>query len=412
MNKLRHFIHEHYIAIVLGCVLAFVSILPQVYLRIDHRDDGVYQGIELIPDSPWSPRIREMQDGNGFGSIYFHEGKDDPYLFQPLGAWSVAKIGNLFSLDINNTILLSRIILSFLSFLFLYIFVFLTSREKYVALLSASVLLFAESMLSVYGIKQFLSGLSPDDFLRIARPLNPGMIYILLFGALISLWFFYKKRDFTTSILSSVCIGLNFYNYFYTWTYLFAFGGLLTLFHFFHKEWKRGYEIMFVYIGALIVAVPYGFNLLGAMMHPAYTETGIRFGIVETHQPLFVGYMVILALILFVWKFPREDRVRFNFGLALLLTPFITLNQQLITGKVLQATHYHWFFHKPVAIIFIAIIVFSLLKKSTGKTYYYAGITLVIALSIFFGFFVQIDSYFHGTNDGEPCLFSVKSTDQ
>ena len=81
----------------------------------------IYQGIELLPDSPWSARVREVQDGHpNFGSIYYKDGKDNPYLFQPLGSMAVGYMGKVFSLDINNTLLLSRFVLTFVAFFLIY----------------------------------------------------------------------------------------------------------------------------------------------------------------------------------------------------------------------------------------------------------------------------------------------------
>jgi len=394
-------IKRHKLAIALAILLSIVVSFPQVYFRIDHKDDGIYQGIELMPDSPWSPRAREVQDGHpNFGAIYYKDGKEDPYLFQPLGSMVVGYMGKVFSLDINNTILLSRIILSFITFLLIYSFVFLFSRNKFAALSSSSVILFAMSLTTYSGIAQLLQGLSPEEFINIARPINPAMVYILFFGFLTSFWLFYKRKDWRLGILSAVLLGLNFYNYFYTWTYLFAFGGILGLIFLFQKKWRDALRIASVYIGSLIVAIPYIINLYRATLHPAYAEASLRFGVVESHTPLFIGFVALTALIVFLWKFPREDKMKYYFGLALLLTPFVTLNQQLLTGKILQPNHYHWFFHKPIAIIFTIVIIFYILSVVKLDSYKKLLAGLIIGVSVITGMFIQVKSYYHGTGDG------------
>ena len=392
---------EHKWAVILALLTSIIVAFPQFYFRIDHRADGVYQGIELLPDSPWSARAREVMDGHpNFGAIYYKDGKDNPYLFQPLGSMVVGYAGKIFSLDINNTLLLSRLTLPFVAFLFIYGFVLLLSSKRLVALSAASVLLLADSALSYYGLSMLAQGASPDDFLRIARPVNPLMIYIPFFAFLASFWQFYRKQDWRWGVLSAILLGLNFYNYFYTWTYLYAFGGLLVLFLLLQKKWQEAIKIGSVFLGALLVAIPYGINLYRATLHPAYVEAGVRFGVVESHTPLFVGFVVIVTLIIFLWRFPKEDRQKYFFGLALLLSPFVTMNQQILTGKVLQVSHYHWFFHKPIAFIFFLIVVFHLLARSNMIFYKKMLAVLIISASIAIGVFVQAASYYYSNNDG------------
>ena len=394
-------IATHTVAIILALLTAISIAAPQIYFRIDHAHDGVYQGIELLPDSPWSARAREVQDGHpNFGAIYYKDGKDNPYLFQPLGSMVVAYMGEAGGLDVNNTFLLSRLVLTFLVFLLIYSFVFLLSREKLVALSSAALLLLGQSLLSLSGLKDLLHGVSPEDFLNIARPVNPAMIYVLLFSFLIAFWLFYKNRKVSWGVVSALLLGLNFYNYFYSWTYLYAFGGVLVLLLLVQKKWREALTIASVFVGAVVVAIPYGINLYRATLHANYAEAALRNGIIQTHAPLFVGFVVIGVLALFLWKFPREHKETFVFGLALLLAPFITMNQQILTGKVLQASHYHWFFHKPIGVIFALIIVFYLLTRPALLRYRTALAIGIIVVSVGTGLFIQMYSYVRGTNDG------------
>lgn len=402
MKTFVHIVREHKIAIVIAVLTSLITIFPQVYFRID--PNVVNQGIELLPDSPWSARVTEVQNGHpNFGSIYYKDGKDLPYLFQPLGSMVVAYMGQLFSLNINDTILLSRLILPFVTFLLVYAFIFLISKERFAALSGASLLLLADSVLSFSGLSRLLHGLSPDSFLRLARPVNPAMVYILLFGFLVSFWLFLKRKDWRFGVLSAVVLGLNFYNYFYSWTYLFAFGGIFGLFLLFQKKWQEALNVTAVYVGALVVAIPYVLNLVRVTAHPGYHDASMRSGVVLSHAPLFVGFLVVVSLAIFLFGFPRKeavDKEGYFFGLALLLAPFLTMNQQLLTGKVLQEAHYHWFFHKPIGVIFVLVVAFYFLARKNLVFYSKALGVLIVAASIGTAIFVQVSSYFHDTRDG------------
>ncbi|MCR4333511.1 MAG: hypothetical protein NUV60_00600 [Patescibacteria group bacterium] len=390
---------NHKWAIVLAVFVALIVSAPQVAFRIQHAHDGIYQGIELLPDNSWPPRVREIMDGHGFGSIYFKEGKSDPYLFQPLGSMTVAYMGEAFGLNINDTLLFARFVLSFVVFLLIYSFVFLLSRSRLVALSGASVFLFADSITNLSGLKSLLAGVSPSNFLNIDLPVNPAMIYIPPFLFLVSFWLFYKKGGYKWGIASAIFLGLNFYAYFYSWTYLYAFGGILVLLYLVQKKWSEAVRIGSVFLGALVMAIPYGINLYRASQYSTFADVGMRQGILFTHAPLFVGIVVVVALLIFLGGFPREDRERYLFGLALLLAPFITMNQQILTGKIMQEAHYHWYFHKPMAVLFVIIIVFYLLSRLKTGWYKQTVAIVMIVSSFALGIFIQVNSFTSNRGD-------------
>src|SRR3989338_11659018 len=128
MTHIKQALKSHWLAIALALLASIIVAAPQTYFRVEHRDLYQGQGMELIPDSPWSPRVREVMDGHpNLGSIYYKDGKSVPYLFQPMGSMAVAYLGMPFGLGINDTILLSRLVLTFMTVLLLYPFVYLLS---------------------------------------------------------------------------------------------------------------------------------------------------------------------------------------------------------------------------------------------------------------------------------------------
>src|ERR1051325_4711459 len=97
----KDLLRKHWVVLILAATTSLIVAFPQIYFRIDHRNDGIYKGIELLPDSPWSARVREVQDGHPqFGSIYYEDGKNDPYLFQPFGSMLVSYMGEGLGLGI------------------------------------------------------------------------------------------------------------------------------------------------------------------------------------------------------------------------------------------------------------------------------------------------------------------------
>ncbi|MBI2673849.1 MAG: hypothetical protein HYX23_01035 [Candidatus Zambryskibacteria bacterium] len=402
MNVIRQTFLNHRMAIIFAILVSVITAFPQVYFRIDHKE--LYQEgkqvVEMLPHGGWAERVNEIQGGHGLGNIYQKEGKNDPYIYQPLGPMVVAYMGEIFALDINNTMLLSRLVLPFAVFLLIYGFVFLVSRNKFAALSSAVVLLFADSVLSYSGIALLLQGVSPGHFLRLARPVSPAVIYLFLFAFLLFFWQFYRKRNWQYGVLSAVLLGLNFYNYFYTWTYLYAFGAILILIHVLLKRWEDALRIGGVFAGAILVAIPYFINMYLASQFPTFERVGVASGIILTHHPLFVGASVIAALVVFLLFFPKQDKDKYIFGLAILLAPFLTMNQQILTGKIMQPDHYHWFFHKPLGIIFVLITIFYFFDRRHLDLYKKIFTIFVITSSIATAVFIQAYSYKYDSRDG------------
>lgn len=392
---------NHRWVFVLALLTSVIMAFPQVYFRIDHRGDGIYQGIELLPDSPRSALAREVLDGHpGMGNVYYKDGKDGPYLWQPLQPMVVGYMGKLFNLDINNTLLLSRVVLSFATVLLIYAFVFLLSSDKLLALSGAALIPLGDQITTFAGLSRLFSSLGPANFLQLSRPVNPAMTYIPFFAFLVVFWLFYQKRDWRYGIASAVLLGLNFYNYFYTWTFLYGFGGVLILIFLLQKRWQEGAKFASVFFGGLLVAIPYFVNLYQASLHPNFIEASARFGVVLSRAPIFVGLSTIVALSFFLLGFPRADKEKFFFCLALLLAAFVTHNQQILTGRIMQVDHYHWFFNKPLALIMVLFVVFYFLT-SRGLLFYKKSLAVaVILVSIFTGLFTQIISYFSDWRDG------------
>ena len=402
MKKLTELLKEHKIAFILAVLTSVLCALPQAYFRIDHTElyqDNV-EDIEMLVSSNWSPRVREVMDGHpNWGSIYFKDGKEGPYLFQPLGSIVVAYTGELFGFGINNTILLSRIIFPFLTFILMYAFVFLLSRNKLAALASTSAILLVDFLVSPSGIKAILTGevvnrIHSVNFLEISHPVNSSMIFVFFFGFLVTFFLFYQKWKWQWGVVSTLLLGLNFYNYFYSWTFLFSFGGVLCFVLALQKKWKEVFRVVYVFVGALVVAIPYIWNLYSATQHTTYVELSLRHGVLVSHAPLFIGATTLCALVVFLFGFPRADKQKYVFGLSLLLATMVVLNQQIITGKVLQVGHYHWYIHKPLAVIFVVMTLFSLLDRWSVPRHYKRLLAVsMILISFAIGTKIQALSY-------------------
>lgn len=376
----------------LAVFAAVIIAYPQIYLR----SQDFYQGIERInasdDESPWMSRVREVQDGYlQMSNPYLKDAKSSPHLTQPLGAGIIAYLGKLFSLDINGTILLGRLLFPFLVFLIIYILILLVTKEKLPALTIPTFLFLGSTLFARKGIFQILSGVSPSStYLPLTRPVNPALTWFFFFGFILFFWLFLERKQKRWGILSVLMLGLSFYDYFYTWSFLYAFCGVLTVIFLLQKKWSDVKRIALVLFGAAIIAIPSFLNLYRGYADPTYQEVSERIGFLATREPT-LGILVPLLLVIFLIFFPKQNRERFYFFLAMAIAPFIALNQQLITGRNPMNAHYHWYFSLPLAIILLLMMLFFLLSQRALLKKIVA--VLIILVSFGTGIFIQQSSY-------------------
>jgi len=394
-------IKNHKWAIFLAVLAGIIVASPQAYFRYDNQD--LYQGqeIEILRYSPWTPLVREASDGHfGLGSPFFKDGKDDPYLHQPVDTTTLAVLGKIFLLDLNNILLFARFLFPFLLFLAIYGFVILFSKDKLAALASSSAVILGSTLFGRQELLQLLKGESPVDAFPFFQIVVPSQPLLFFFSFLLVFWLFIEKKQYRYGIISTAILGLTFYEYFYNWTFLYAFAGVLGLIYLFQKKWLDLKRIALVLLGGLLIAIPYFLNLYRASLYPTYPDLEQRFGIIETHAPL-LGFVAPLLLIVFLLFFPRKYKERYFFGLALAITPLIVLNQQLITGRIMEPGHYHWRYNVPLAIIFLLVIFFAwfLAKKGKWAVIKKMLATFIIGISLYTAIFIQTAFYADRENE-------------
>jgi len=391
MQKINQIFKEHKWVIILALIAVIITAYPQVYFKHDHQLE--YQGIEMMGASEKVPRIREVQDGySTLSSPYLKEGKDGPYLNNLLGTNIIGSLGKALSLDLNGTILLSRFLFPLLLFLVIYSFVYFFSKNKLAALSASTVIFLGQMLMSPSGIWQILNNEASTGFLPFFRPVVSSLIALFFFSFLLSFWLFWEKKQYKYGILSAAILGLTFYDYFYTWTFLYAFLGVFCLILFLQKKWLDFKRVILVPLIGVVLAIPFFLNLYQASSHPNYADVSQRLGLFEGRTLVF-GFLMPVVFVIFLLFFPRQWKERYYFALALLIAPFIALNQQIITGQMLQSGHYHWHFHIPLVAIFLLTIFFAQVSARRWEFFKRLAVVLIVIISIYTGIFVQHSSY-------------------
>ncbi|MFH0805611.1 MAG: hypothetical protein ABIG88_02525 [Patescibacteria group bacterium] len=400
MKKFLQILVNHKWAIVLAVLVGIIIVFPQAYFRYDNKD--IYQGIEInlggADEAFYLNRIQEIRDGHfSLGNSCWIEGKDLPYLQPSLSEKINALTGQFFGLNLANTVLLERFLFPIIIFLFIYVLVYFLTKRKITASMAAVVVLLSTELTSPRILWNLLIHQMPDRSLPFSHIISPQTHLLFFFGFLLFFWIFLENKKWIYGIISSIILGLSFYTYPYTWTFLYTFLGILIIIFIYRKMWPEIKNIILISLGGVIIASLYFWNIFKAMQYPLYSEISLRFGIVKTHLPQ-VGLTVLILLILFLFFFPRLEEKKYSFFLALVLAPFIVLNQQIITGMAMMPDHYHWYCHKPLALIIIIIIIFSQIEKRIKKHFFkkifiISLVGLILFVNFYNGILVQNKVY-------------------
>jgi len=399
MRKTFQILSEHKLAVMTASLVGLIIAFPQVYFQLTEKDS--YQGIALggtSDEAVFLMRIQEVRDGHYLiANSSWAQGKNLPYLAPPLAENISSFMGQIFGLNLINTITLDRFIFPAFVFLLIYALVYQLTRKKSISLIAPITVLLSINLVNPTAIWNLLvHQQTHTEFMLFSRLISP-IHSIFFFGFLLLFWFFLQKRKWVYGIGSGIVLGLSFYEYPYTWTFLLAFLGCLVLIFIFKKKWVKIKDIILIILIALLVATPYFWNLWRAMHHPLYSELASRFGLIKTHSPQ-VGALVLILLSIFLLFFSRDWKDRYYFCLGLVLTPLIVLNQQIITGLIMIPDHYHWYFHSPLSIIIMTIIIFELLEKKINnhflkKIAWSSLIILILFINFYNAWIVQSSFY-------------------
>lgn len=356
-----------------------------------------YQGIALMgqdAEEHYLARIQAAYKGDyGMGNIFMPD-KDVPYLMPGLGEVAVAQLGRISGMAAPTINIVTKMLFPAGIFLLIYGFAFSVGRSRSAALLAATAGMLGTAIMSnPHELLALMRGQSIVDGITWARPINPSMTGLVLFG---SLWILYRLRDRKPSTLEILAlgslIGLSLYLSVYTWSFL----GVLLLMFFAdalrQKDLPRSGRIFTAGALALAYAIPFFINFMQARAHPAYADISANLGVTTSHSPeIGLWLPVLLAIPVLLWpKRLASSRLFFVFCGASLL---ILLNQHVLTGFYLQPGHYHWYITKPLVGIVLALAGAEWLRLWIPQRAYAPICALAIAALFAHGVFAQKHFY-------------------
>ncbi len=355
-RKLRAFMQRHAAACILAFFIGAMSVAPQLYAT--YRSPG-YAGVALMgtdAEAHYVARIQEVYNGYPTLGNVFLPDKDIPPLEPALGEDIDAYLGMALHISAVQMDILGKFLFPLLIALLLYGFLYALSRRRSVALLGVFFAMWGDSLMDgVHALLGIFRGIAPTNgFLLYSRPINPEISALFLFGALfLAYQLFLRTREeswrlsrMPVLIVFGVIAGLSLYVSIYDYTFLLVFGGSLLVYRLFQKSYRTVLELGLAGSIALLTAIPFVINYIHAAASPAYAGAALRFGLVTSHAPIMSLWVLVLAIGAFF--LPGRERSAKIFFLFSALSLVVVLNQQIMTGHVMQSGHYHWYITKPL----------------------------------------------------------------
>ena len=390
-------IRKHYIAVALSILIGVITVGPQIWFI--HSLGNNYRGIYITKTDAelhYLARMQESIDGGGMGNPFVYEYKNNaPSTFYDTSETILAWPARILGISIPNINLVYKFLLPTIIALLAYALTYRLIGNQLWSATAMFVLTLGPTLLSFGDIVHLLRGERVyTQFLLYSRPVNPELSSILFFAYLHILLSALREKTKEWFVFLGALFGLSFYVYLYSYTFLFALNGIVFCISAAKREWNVAKGMLLATVAGLVIGLPAIINTILLYTHPYYKEMAALSDIVASHRPI-VSAVGVLVAIIFIWFARKQkDYPDMPFLGALLVTSFVVINQQVLTGIIVQEGHYHWYFNIPIFILILTVVGYNLIAKR------YHALGMFIAISVCAAAFssallVQVSSYQH-----------------
>lgn len=379
--KLRKLVFIALISLVVG----FIHIYPDLKFIYELGSD--FKGITFnaAHDSAiYLGRINSIYKGDykTIASIDLYEHRHDPWRMPFLGELILGTIGSSLGIPLSYFKIILSFSLPIINFWLIYYIAFFLGNSKSAAIISAFAATLGYSFFTGNPIYMYELLFKKEAGIQLwfLRPISPQFNYILLFFSWISIYFFLVKKTYKYAVLSGLSIGVFFYiGGIYYLTYFFAFIGLYTLLTIIRKDYPQFKKTAIILILIIILAIPFLINYFKLISLSEYKYLVERLAIIYGRNPIIPIGITIISILLIWFHYSRKTE-QSVFIILFVLSGFICLNQQLITGKTSQPSHWQNYMVKTFTIIALFPTIVLFLKENNylySKGYFLKNVVIV-----------------------------------
>lgn len=391
-------IKSHFVALILSLAIALFMVSPELIMRESLSD--AFRGVYMHGSDGELFYLARMQqtyrDISAWDSPFLYEYRGDFPLAYALFAEPVfAYPGKWLGISVPELNLIYKTLFSASIFLLIYFLAFKLTNSKWWSVAVTILIMMGYRLITLPGMLDLLTWRQNNSqFLLFSRPPTSQTTWLVFWSFLNLSLLALRKQEWKYFVGCGIIFGLSFYSQFFVWTFLLAFVGTFLLIAILTKQIKSIIRIAVVVGIGFLIALPYILNTLALVSHSYFDFYGHMTLLVQSRE-LYISKIGLAVAVLFVFyllKIKRKDIRNDMFMLVLLATTFITTNQQIITNRLLEVGHYHWFFN-----IFVYILIIFYLARNVfsevDKKWIKPVLVLVVAISISNGYLIQSSSY-------------------
>jgi hypothetical protein len=398
LEKIKIGLREHKAAVVFSVVVGFIMIAPQVFFISSVQNyTGIYM-MDTDAEVHYLARMNNFLVRQSTGNPYLYEYKDTISPFDTYSEGALSLPAFLLPVSIPDLSLLYKFLLPCIIFFLAYLFSFRLIRDKKWAIATGLFILLGHNLINIPDIIHLLRFDTSyyNQFSLFSRPVNPEFSSIFLFAYLLVFLRFLKNPKWGSSLTLGIIFGLSFYVYFYSFTFFMALNAVFLVLLAARGKRDVFIKLLSVSVIGLVIGSYEIVNLMQVSHSPFYKEMAELSGLQSSHSPVFsmAGIIVTGLFLSLMFVYRRKWTEDEYFILGLLGTALVVINQQIITGIVLQHGHYHWYFNTPIYILSLlwTLYYFSI-QKNIKQKFVTALIVLISVASVYVSVFIQYSSY-------------------
>ncbi|HMJ08999.1 MAG TPA: hypothetical protein VK468_08340 [Pyrinomonadaceae bacterium] len=275
------------------------------------------------------------------------------YSIQFIPAYAIALPARFIGISASTAFIILNLLIALFSALAIFVFLrAVTDDELFAGAGVLIVLCFGTAAAFQGEIRHLLSGSVIVDFFPFLRRYQPGFAFPIFFVFCLSVWRSFTELETRKAAIYTVISGVAFavlvFSYFYLWTGGLAWLACLSILWLAARkdEWARiSIRLGGIALIGLAALVPYFYLLSNRSKNTDDTQLLSYTRVPDLlAPPELIGFCLIAVIVYFV----VAGKLRFVtpavlLTLSMAITPFVLLNQQIITGRSLQPLHYEIF---------------------------------------------------------------------
>lgn len=370
MGRTSSLLSAHWPALVLALIIGLVMVLPQLIFiqKLGNEYKGIYMA-KSDAEMHYMARMQGAVRGIGLVNPFIYEYRHEvPTTIYTISETLLALPGKVVGISVPTLNLFYKFFLPFIIALLVYALIYRLVKDRLWSISGMFLVVLGSALLNLPDLLHLLHWERIyGAFAIYSRPVNPGFSSILLFVYLHVLLSIVENSRKKLYVVLGGLLGLSFYIYLYSALYFLALNAVFLVMYLIKKAYKKSIYLALSTLVGLIAGLPFILNTYKILHHPYYPSLARFTEILSSHSPVLSFAGVISAIVLAVFAYKFRDYPRREFLTGLLVTAFIVVNQQIITGTILQEGHFHWYFNIPVFFIVLIVSLYHFLGGSLHK---------------------------------------------